>query len=154
MAEARAKDPARAPLRVLVLSGPNLQLLGTREPEIYGAETLPEIHRRLVARGKELGVRVYSIAVGSSDRGAPDGRLSVDTSQIRKMAERCDGAFFEAPDAAALSRVYEAIDKLEKVVIEEPQYRIEERFLRFLGVALALLLGSRLVRSALGELAP
>jgi 3-dehydroquinate dehydratase-2 len=44
--------------RILVLSGPNLQLLGTREPEIYGRETLSDIHRRLVARGKELGVQV------------------------------------------------------------------------------------------------
>ena len=43
---------------VLVLSGPNLQLLGTREPEIYGSETLADVHRRLVTRGKELGVAV------------------------------------------------------------------------------------------------
>ena len=47
-----------APLRVLCLSGPNLQLLGTREPAIYGTETLPAIHRRLVALGRELGVQV------------------------------------------------------------------------------------------------
>lgn len=45
-------------LRVLVLSGPNLQLLGTREPEIYGRETLAAIHKRIVARGKELGTQV------------------------------------------------------------------------------------------------
>lgn len=44
----------RAP-RVLVLSGPNLQLLGTREPEIYGRETLGELHARVEARGQELG---------------------------------------------------------------------------------------------------
>lgn len=49
---------AKAGRRVLVLSGPNLQLLGTREPEIYGRETLADIHARLVARGKELGVQV------------------------------------------------------------------------------------------------
>jgi Ca-activated chloride channel homolog len=103
---------------------------------------------------KELGVRVYAIAVGSSARGAPDGRLSVDTTQVRNMAERCEGAFFEAPDAAALAAVYAHIDRLEKVVIEEPQYRIEERFLRFLAAALALLLGSRLARSLFGEVAP
>ena len=43
---------------VLVLSGPNLQLLGTREPEIYGKETLADIHARLAALGEELGVTV------------------------------------------------------------------------------------------------
>ncbi len=45
-------------IRVLCLSGPNLQLLGTREPAIYGAETLAQIHRRLGALGKELGAKV------------------------------------------------------------------------------------------------
>jgi len=44
--------------RVLCISGPNLQLLGTREPEIYGKETLAEIHARLTARGKQLGADV------------------------------------------------------------------------------------------------
>lgn len=52
------KGKAPAKLRVLCLSGPNLQLLGTREPSIYGTETLADIHRRLIARGKELGVAV------------------------------------------------------------------------------------------------
>jgi 3-dehydroquinate dehydratase-2 len=47
-----------AALRVLCLSGPNLQLLGTREPEVYGKATLAEIHARLAARGRELGAEV------------------------------------------------------------------------------------------------
>lgn len=44
--------------RVLVLNGPNLNLLGTREPSLYGRDTLPMIERRLVAAGKAAGVKV------------------------------------------------------------------------------------------------
>ena len=49
---------AASGIRVLCLSGPNLQLLGSREPEVYGRVTLPEIHERLAARARELGVTV------------------------------------------------------------------------------------------------
>jgi 3-dehydroquinate dehydratase-2 len=43
---------------VLVLEGPNLNLVGTREPEIYGYETLEEIHVGITARARELGLAV------------------------------------------------------------------------------------------------
>jgi 3-dehydroquinate dehydratase II len=46
--------------RVAVIHGPNLNLLGAREPEIYGTVTLENIDERLVALGHELGVRVTS----------------------------------------------------------------------------------------------
>jgi 3-dehydroquinate dehydratase-2 len=45
-------------MRVLCISGPNLQLLGTREPTIYGKETLAQIHARLETRAKELGATI------------------------------------------------------------------------------------------------
>jgi 3-dehydroquinate dehydratase-2 len=44
--------------QVLVLEGPNLNLVGTREPDIYGRETLQEIHARIQARAQELGLEV------------------------------------------------------------------------------------------------
>ncbi len=45
-------------MKVLVLHGPNLNLLGTREPDVYGKITLAEIDQRLVRVGRELGVEV------------------------------------------------------------------------------------------------
>jgi 3-dehydroquinate dehydratase-2 len=44
--------------RVLVLQGPNLNLLGTRQPEIYGYDTLEEIHAGMAAHAAELGLDI------------------------------------------------------------------------------------------------
>jgi 3-dehydroquinate dehydratase-2 len=44
--------------RILCLSGPNLQLLGMREPDVYGKDTLADIHLRLEARARSLGVEI------------------------------------------------------------------------------------------------
>jgi 3-dehydroquinate dehydratase II len=43
---------------VFILNGPNLNLLGTREPDIYGSETLADIASRCQARAKSLGLMV------------------------------------------------------------------------------------------------
>jgi 3-dehydroquinate dehydratase-2 len=57
----QGKSPHKLGRRaVLVLHGPNLNLLGTREPEIYGRETLDEINKRLIRLGKDFGAVVES----------------------------------------------------------------------------------------------
>jgi 3-dehydroquinate dehydratase-2 len=45
-------------VKVLVLNGPNLNLLGVREPGVYGNDTLEEIEARLAARAADLGAQV------------------------------------------------------------------------------------------------
>jgi 3-dehydroquinate dehydratase-2 len=65
---------------VLVINGPNLNLLGTREPEIYGHTTLEDINRQLIALGRELGIRVESFQ--SNSEGALVDRIQQSRGNI------------------------------------------------------------------------
>ncbi len=46
--------------RILVLHGPNLNLLGSREPDVYGRTTLADIHAMMEARARAAGVQIES----------------------------------------------------------------------------------------------
>lgn len=50
---------------ILVLNGPNLNLLGEREPQVYGSMTMEEINQRLVEAGKELGLGIRTFQSNS-----------------------------------------------------------------------------------------
>ncbi len=45
-------------MKILILHGPNLNLLGAREPEVYGSMTLEDINEKLIALGKELNAEI------------------------------------------------------------------------------------------------
>jgi len=65
---AKSKVESGAILRepvALVVHGPNLNLLGTREPEIYGRTTLEDINQRLIELGRELGIKVETFQSNS-----------------------------------------------------------------------------------------
>ena len=46
------------PKPIFVLNGPNLNMLGVREPAVYGSETLDDVRRRTEARAKQLDLRI------------------------------------------------------------------------------------------------
>ena len=69
-------------MRICVLHGPNLNLLGRREPDLYGTETLDEIDGRLRARGEELEVDLVSF------QSNHEGDL---VDHIQAEASRTDG---------------------------------------------------------------
>ena len=60
-ASARSRAPSDSNTRrILVLHGPNLNLLGTREPDIYGRETLADINRQLAIAAAASGAQLES----------------------------------------------------------------------------------------------
>jgi len=92
---------------VLVLHGPNLNLLGTREPKIYGRETLAEINARLQASGRRKGVEVRCFQ--SNAEGALIDRV---------QAARDEGVRFIIANPAAYTHTSVALrDALAAVAI-------------------------------------
>ena len=74
-------------MRIAVLNGPNLNLLGTREPELYGRETLADVEQRLRAVAKELRVELEL-----SQHNA-EGEL---IDRVHAMRGKIDGALVNA----------------------------------------------------------
>jgi 3-dehydroquinate dehydratase-2 len=118
--------------KVYVINGPNLNLLGTREPEIYGSDTLDDIAGRLEDKAKALG-------------------LEVDVRQSNHEGHLCDwlheaeavGAKAVILNAAGLTHtslaLYDAIRSIKTPVIEvhisNPQAREAYRHKSYVAMA-------------------
>jgi Ca-activated chloride channel family protein len=78
----------------------------------------------------------------------------IDHGEVKMLAEKTGGEFYLARDADALRWVYEEIDRMEKVELKDPRYRVEERFLPFLLAGIALMLLAVLLEGLVLQEAP
>jgi 3-dehydroquinate dehydratase-2 len=111
-------SPTSSP-RIQVLHGPNLNLLGRREPEIYGRTTLDEINRQLVELGAQLGLEVDTF------QSNHEGDI---VDRIQQAADRCDGMIINAAAFTHTSvAIRDALAALHMPVIEVHLSNIHRR---------------------------
>ena len=60
--------PLKVPMKLLLLNGPNLNLLGTREPEVYGRTTLADIEATLQREAADRGATLATLQSRSEER--------------------------------------------------------------------------------------
>lgn len=111
-------------MRIAILNGPNLNLLGDREPSLYGTESLADIERRVRAVAAELGVTV------EFEQRNGEGEL---IELIHALRSRADGAIVNAGaythtslalrDAMAAVRVPFVEVHLSNIYAREPERR-------------------------------
>ncbi|MCH7810596.1 MAG: type II 3-dehydroquinate dehydratase [Chloroflexi bacterium] len=93
-------------MRILLINGPNLNLLGTRNPEVYGSMTLQNIVDRVTQRGEQLGAEI--VAFQSNSEGA-----IIDF--IQANAPGADGILINAGAfthySLAIRDAFEAVEK-------------------------------------------
>ena len=103
-------QPSPSSPRILVIHGPNLNLLGRREPEIYGRTTLDEINGHLTALGAQLGLTLDTFQ--SNHEGAIVDR-------IQQAADVYDGLIINAAAFTHTSiAIRDALAMLKAPVIE------------------------------------
>jgi 3-dehydroquinate dehydratase-2 len=114
------KTPKAPSARILVLHGPNLNLLGTREPSIYGVDTLESINTRLAERARASGVDL------SSYQSNFEGELVGRVQQARE-----DGTRFILINPAAFTHTSVALrDALAAVKIPFIEVHLSNVFKR------------------------
>jgi Ca-activated chloride channel family protein len=104
-----------------------------------GRETMTEIPSADAAKlAADHGIKVHTIGLG---HGQPTfgGFLPLDFSDLKLISKETGGQFFQARTDDDLQLVYERIDELEKVELDDPRYRTVDSFEWPLGVGLLLL---------------
>lgn len=105
--------------RIYVLNGPNLNLLGTRQPEVYGHETLDDVHKRLLSRAVELGVGIVFF------QSNHEGEI---IDKIHEARGQADGIIINPAAYSHTSvAILDALNTFEKPVIEVHISNIHKR---------------------------
>ncbi|KAB2920586.1 MAG: type II 3-dehydroquinate dehydratase [Hyphomicrobiaceae bacterium] len=98
------------PKPIFVLNGPNLNLLGVREPTVYGSETLDDVRLRTEARARTMGLAVDFRQTNS------EGEL---VGWIQEAREKADGIILNAGAYTHTSvAILDALSAAERPVIE------------------------------------
>lgn len=136
--------PARSKVAILLTDG--VSNAGELSPQ------------RAAELARTLGVRVYTVGAGTNGMAPVRVRdeygrtmlqrmpVEIDEAGLREIAQRSGGRYFRATDAAALRRVYQEIDALERTEIVAERYRrYRELFPAALGVGVSLLAAAALL---------
>jgi len=116
--------------KILVVNGPNLNLLGKREPEIYGNNTLDEINAELSSVAKENGYEIVAMQTNS------EGKI-VDTLQEAYLAKDYSGVIINAAAYTHTSiAIYDILKLFHIPIIEvhlsDPEKREEFRHISYI----------------------
>jgi 3-dehydroquinate dehydratase II len=104
---------------IYVMNGPNLNLLGHRQPEIYGVETLEDVLRAMVGLGAELGVTVQGM------QSNHEGQL---VDWIHEAREKADGIIINPGAYSHTSiAILDALNTFEGPVLEVHISNIHKR---------------------------
>lgn len=118
-------------MKILVINGPNLNMLGIREPEVYGKGTLADLEALISARAKELGVEVEFY------QSNHEGDL---VDKIQSAYEKADGiiinpAAYTHTSVALLDAIKAVGIKTVEVHISDPDTREDFRKISYVRAA-------------------
>lgn len=123
-----------SPSTILILNGPNLNLLGTREPEIYGHDTLDDIARRLEAQARAAGCHI-DMRQTNHEGMLVDWLHEAQEQQMRAVLLNA-GAYTHT-SIALLDAIRAITIPVIEVHLSAPRTREEFRHISYVGMAAA-----------------